>query len=518
MQLSASIVRDRLPWIVLFLLGCLSAAFVSLPLRTGQVGYDSAASVLYFDRLTAGRQLEAFVTATPKPLLTIVYGVIHALFGDWRVISWLAIVAFGLSVSLAGALALRLGGVTAAAFTAAAFLTSPTLLLDVSLSYALVWALLGWLAAGLALTDRRPRYGLAGLALLLAGMARFESLLLAAAAVVAVAVWVLLARRRRVAGPPRRAWLVAIGLLALPIQLLHDWLLTGEPLFSQIVPVRGSVGAPLLGAVGRAVWLGQRYLDSGALVALALLGAILLIRRRRWPVLAGLAVLGPGVGAFLIYLEARQIYVSTRYAGPIDLAVLFAAGIGFGAVAVPALSGMLGAVAGSRRAGLRIAVSALAAILIAASSRTLLAAVSTSRNNLALHRATDAAERVIAPALTAGAGSRDVPAARPGAWSEAPSNAVLLVPVLLRPQMAVDLGLPLTAVDGLDASRLAPGGRGLRVGQIVFHHRRADGPDAAFAILEVSAATTVGSLRIVPLASDVRLGWWVVRIDSAPSG
>jgi hypothetical protein len=81
--------------------------------------------------------------------------------------------------------------------------------------------------------------------------------------------------------------------------------------------------------------------------------------------------------------------------------------------------------------------------------------------------------------------------------------------------MAVDLHLPVSAVAGLSAAALDPSGAGIRPGQILYHDRRGDPVDPAFAVLESAAPTTVGAVRIVPIASDPRLGWWVVRVESA---
>jgi hypothetical protein len=125
--------------------------------------------------------------------------------------------------------------------------------------------------------------------------------------------------------------------------------------------------------------------------------------------------------------------------------------------------------------------------------------VGIARGNLTLHANAIAAETVIA--------SADSFASGPG--------PVLLVPALLRPQMAVDLHLPVSAVAGLSAAALNPSGAGIRAGQILYHDRRGDPVDPAFAVLESNAPTTVGGLRIVPIASDSRLGWWVVRVESA---
>src|SRR5207245_300577 len=45
---------------------------------------DAAASVLYFDRLAHGHRLESFVPTTPKPLLTLLFGLTWILVNDWR--------------------------------------------------------------------------------------------------------------------------------------------------------------------------------------------------------------------------------------------------------------------------------------------------------------------------------------------------------------------------------------------------------------------------------------------------
>jgi hypothetical protein len=91
----------------------------------------------------------------------------------------------------------------------------------------------------------------------------------------------------------------------------------------------------------------------------------------------------------------------------------------------------------------------------------------------------------------------------------------VLVPLLLRPQLAIDLDLPLTAIARLNPADVPPNGHRLRPGQIVFHDRRGDGPDPAFASLEVDVPTVVGDVRLVPIASDPMRGWWVIRVEAA---
>lgn len=504
----------RLAWPALFLVACAVAFAVILPLRTGQVGYDSAASVAFFDRIASGRQLEAFVTATPKPLLTVVYGIVHGLTGDWRPISWLAIGAFGLCVVLAARLAGRLGGPAAAGFAATAVLGSASLLSDVALAYAIVWAAIGWLVAGLALTADRPQYGIAGLALLVAGTARLESLIVSVVAVAGLIGWVVLARGGRSAMPPRGAWLLALGLLALPIQLGHDLLLTGDPFFSQLVPVRGSIGTEPIGVVERTLWLIQRYLNDGALLWLGLLGVLALALTRGRAILLGLLALGPGIAAFLLLLEARGIYVSSRYPAPIDVALAFAAAVGFGGLVIGPLVHLIRARAPSLGTGnpaVQVASGLLGGFLFASPFAALdPAVVGAARSNLTLHRNADFAVTEIRAELgRTGFTPRPL---LPGNATRDPEGAAILVPPLLRPQLAIDLDLPLTEVDGLEPHDLVAGS--LHAGMVIYHDRRGNPPDPAFEPLEAGVPAEIAGLRVVPIASDPVVGWWVVRIEA----
>jgi hypothetical protein len=302
---------------------------------------------------------------------------------------------------------------------------------------------------------------------------------------------------------PRSAWLLSIGLLELPIQWAHDWLLTGDALFSLSVPVRGTRVEELMGPIERAIWIVHRYVDMGGLLFLGLLGLTALILARRWPVVLGITVLGPGIAAFLVFLEFRHIYVSSRYVGPIDLAILFSAAIGFARVVVPGVRSILEELPPVRwvpRQGSGVVLVGLLAGVLFASPWGPLSndVVGPARSNLTLHANAIAAERVIASA---------------DSFTQGP-GPVVLVPALLRPQVAVDLDLPVSAVAGLGPAAVDPSGAGLRAGQILYHDRRGDPGDPAFAVLESVVPTTIGTLRIVPIASDPRLGWWVVRVES----
>ena len=106
------------------------------------------------------------------------------------------------------------------------------------------------------MTTERPRWGIAGVALGLAALARLETFL-----VIGLALGVLAAMRF---GPakwrrpvPAGAWRISIGLLALPVMCLHDVLLTGDPFFWTSVAASYSATAesagrlPSLAAVAR---------------------------------------------------------------------------------------------------------------------------------------------------------------------------------------------------------------------------------------------------------------------------
>ena len=498
-------------YLVLFLVACAAAFYLIVPIRAGQVGFDAASSVVYFDRILQGRHLEAFITATPKPLLTVVYGIVYNLTGDWRPISWLVIAMFGLSAVLAAILARRFGGIPAAAFAGVAVIGSQSLVEDVALSYAVVWAFAGCLLAGLAVSSTRPRYAVAGVALGIATLARFEVVLvLGLSAAVLAGAW-LWGRYRHVAGPPRQAWLVLVGLVAVPIQFAHDWLLTGNALYAEHVPTVASAGLPLMSPAATVVFVAQDLLRMGPLVALALLGAFVLVRRRAWGVLIGLAAMGPGVAAFLVFLAVRRIYISGRYLDPIDLAVIVTAAIGIGAIAIPQVTAATQRIRGPLTRLVLLAVAAgLVGVLFstpfAPASKTVLLTI---RTNLDIQR--DALESL--PALRKGL------AAIPGVtdWPGPTDGRLpaLLVPVLLRPQFAVDLGLPVSQVGGDVATRLKTDGTYPIAGEIVFHDQVAE-PAAAYDFLEVSNPTTIGRIVVTPLLADPARGLWVDRIDPAP--
>src|SRR6266511_3114208 len=438
------------------------AVFVIRPLHGGAVDYDSTASVIYFDRIITGRHLEHALAATPKPFLTVVFGILHSIFHDWRPLVWATIAAYGMSIGAAAVLARRVENVAAGAFVVIALVGAAPLLVDVSRAYAVAWAFLGWSIAGLALSAERPRFGIAAIALMLASLARIETLIIIVVGAIALVAGWGYSRWRHAAGPPRAAWLLLLALLALPIMFLHDWLLTGDPLFW--ARVSATFSASVTAAVasqGPGYMIGwvTRFVGGfGALAILAIVGFLSLIRQRRFPLALGLVALGPGVAAFLVFLAARGIFVSTRYAMPIELAILFAAGIGFGSLRIPWLRELLDrAISNRGLTWIRVPASAAGAILFAMVSAALLAkpfgpldraTTQLIRTELKVAVDGDRLVPLVRRVLSTFTGISMAPMSGISDPSTASSAVILRVPGLQVPRFAVDIDLPRFRIPG----------------------------------------------------------------------
>jgi hypothetical protein len=515
-------VSPRLAALGLVLVGLLavaSALAVVQPFAAGPVSYDVGSSVIHFLRLIHGQRLEAFISTTPKPLLTVIDGGLYALTGDWRAISLAAIAAFGAAVALATWLAARVAGPVAAAFAAVALVAAPSVAGELVIASAVPFAMVGWAAAGLAVTAPRPRYVLAGVALALGSLARLETLVLVGvAAGTLVGLW-LASRRDARAGVPCGAWWILLGLTALPVMLVHDWLLTGDPMFWASVATRYSEGvgaATLMHPAALAHFLAHRYLGLIAFVVLAAIGGLSLLQRRRWATAVGLAALGPGIVAFLFFLSARGTFVATRYAVPVDLAVLFAAAIGTARVAeeigrvIAARWPHLTPTDGRARSRLAAGAAVLAALLAVACGwpPALVAATTATAARDARQLAANerAAVPVLRTALARLQGSHDV-AAGPG---ERP--LVLLVPVPMRTLLASDLDVPLTRLGSTSPGGLAPPPGSLAKTALIVHSRVGDARDPAYAELEVATVTTIGGQTLTPLLVDATDGLWIYAV------
>jgi len=482
------------------------------PIRTASIGFDSQVAVVDFARLVGARHIEQLLTTTPKPLLTFIFGPLELLSHDWRTLAWATLIAFALAVVLTAELARRIGGTSAWAFVGAGLAGCGALLFDVGFAQAIPWGLLGWSVAGLALSARRPRYGLAGIALLLATLARLETLLVVGlAAVVLIAFQSPSFRRfaaaRGIGCPPRRAGLILVAFAALPIMGLHDLMIYGDPLFWSTVPVRYSAGArSILSAPALFRWLVERYLGLWPLVVLGLAGVIGVVRTHAWAVLIGLIAFGPGMAAFLLYLAARHIQVPARYAAPIDIAAILAAGIGTSQILAEGVA-RLGLRIGRRRTGwpgeavaLTTAVAVIVAVVATWPSGVLDPSLQKSvRNSLALAADVDQMVPILREIVDKSPGARLEPSALG-------TSALLLVPLPYRPRLSIDLDLPLTMIG--DAGLPIPG-------QFVAHDRHADGSLPVWRPYETTIVRAANGVTIVPVASDPRRGWWITEIRAA---
>jgi len=485
----------------LFVLAIAVGLELSRPFRSASIGFDSQVAVLHFERIVSGRHIEAFVSTTSKPLLTFVYGPVHALTGDWRPIAWATITAYAAGVAGVGALVNRVAGPIAAAFSAAAVLAAPSLLFDVGFALATPWAFLGWVLAGLAVTAKQPRYGLAGFALLLATLARVETLVVLGVLAVALVAARISGRRA-----PGRAWLVPIiGAGAIAILCLHDWALSGDPLLWTKIATRYSQATTLHVPTPLEVakLLGTRYLQLGAATLLACLGLVRLVMRRQFALVIALVALGPAVAAFLLFLALRGIFVSERYVAAIDVAVLAAAGIGLAGLTTDAAGWIADRVGASRwRSGHWEAIGVVAALAIAVVlvwpqgpfDVTLRKEV---RASVEAGADTDRAIPIIAAALR-GETTMTIPA--------------VLVPTSVRPRVVIGLGVPLNEVGSTDRIPISASGGSLHAGQIVDHDRRAELKPDALTALEVTAPTSFGNLRLEPILADPARGLWVIAV------
>lgn len=489
-------------WAAPALLAIGIAVNLSRPFRAGPVAFDSAMAVLHFDRIVSGHQLEAFVTTTPKPLLTAIFGPLFSVTHDWRALTWVTILAFGLAVTLSAACARRIGGWGAWLFAAVALAGTPALLFDAGLALATPWAMLLWAIAALAVTGERRRYAIAGIALALASLARLETLVVVGLALVVLVV-AQFGRGRLRQPVPRGAWWIALGLLAIPVSMLHDLLLTGDPLFWISVSARYSqvtrlevLSVPQLGS-----YVVGRYLAEAGLAALGVVGWLHLLSRGQRSLAIGLLGLGPGVAAFLFLLAFRHTYVSDRYFAGVDTALAFAAALGVGALSVR----LPDWIPSSRVGWERLAVTAfLGAGLTAGWAGIGTNLGTTVRSFTKMGEAERLAVNALRPALAAGgslAGSRD--------------TVQLLVPVPLRPHMVVDLGLSLNQVASIDPASIDLASGKPAAGQVLFHSGDAEATSPGLQQLQVSSPTTVSGVRLDPLLADPADRAWVILVKAA---
>jgi hypothetical protein len=491
-------------------------AFATLrPVTSAAIGPDAAAPVIEFERLVAGQRLEGPLTQTSKPLLTAVYGLLYSAGHDWRPVAWAAIAAFALCVVLGTWLAGRLAGPISAGFVAIAFLLSPVFILDVVLAYAVSWAVLAWLVAGLAASATRPRFGLATVALIVAALARPESLAVSAVACAGVLVTEILSRRGLSQAPPRAAYLVFLSFASIPILMVHDQLLVGQPLYWLVTSQINSLHARNLRTlVGMVLWMGHHVIRLWPLLPLAALGMVRLAIRRQWSTLVGIVGILGGTASLLILAGVRGVDVSLRYLGPIDLGLIFVAGLGLANLDGPAIRRILPAIVTARRGSAAITVlgGAVLGVVLAPAWPLDGAVRSEVQREIAVHADAQRALAVIRSDLLNAPSWRGLAPVR-----AISSHPLVVVPVSIRAQAVVDLDLPLGMVAYSYPTWLDPLlGRPAPVAY-VFVDRRADKPALRYDLVEISAPTRIGPYLYVPLLIDRPEGFWVDRVEGAPA-
>jgi hypothetical protein len=487
------------------------------PLAGGPAASDAASSVLYWDRIASGRHLETFLNTTPKPLLTVVYGILHAIDGEWRLVSISAVVSTAIGIVLAGEVVRRVAGPAGAAFAVVALTGCLPLLANTSWAYGLGWALAFWMAAALALLRPSPRYGLAGGLLAIAALARPETYLL-------LGVGVILLIGARLAGrpAPRRAWLITIGFAGLLGMGLHDVLLTGDPIWwTSVAPHAVAVNdgrsrsLPSTIRIGAVLLIGQLPLAIGAAI-----GGLILLRRRQWLAVAGLVTLGPLVLLETWALAWRHLEVVGHYLHPVTIALTLGSAVTVGAAAT-ALGTWLDArvprFERRPRVGLAIAAAAALAILLA---RPFVPLSAGGRSTVALEGVLDARASA-AMAMVRASMPSPIPApSPPGALGAGdPSLVTVYVPRHRLARSAIDLGLNLTSITVLDVRRVDLAAGYPRAGSIVYLDGRIDPGSMtdATAALRVDTPTAVGSVRIVPIHVDASEKIWIVLVMPSTS-
>lgn len=487
------------------------------PLQDGPGGPDAAVSVLFMDRILSGHHLEAFINTTPKPLLSVVLGGLHAISGDWRPGAVATVIVAALGVVLASELVRRVANLGAATFAVFTLIGLFSLQAEVSWSYGLPWAFACWMAAGLLLVRPRPRFGGAGLMLLVGALARPETFIL-----VGVANFILVWMAVRGPRPPIGAWFLMTGWLAVIGLCAHDFLLTGDPLWwtrvaSHSVALNDGQARSLAGVGFMSVSLLWSVLP---LTIAACAGGLYLLRSRSWVAVAGLIAMGPLVIVFTWFLAIARINVLAHYLHPVYLAIVLGASVLVGLlleIATGRFAARFPRVAGRPA----IAIAVLVAIGLAVGLVQPFAPLDPrSRASIALEA--DIASRLtsIEPVL-ARARPPDPPGLTPVPGSQGDVDTArirLFVPAHRMARLALDLGLSLTQIGGLDPPSVDLARGYPPVGSVVY----IDGFVEPGSIgggthsLQVSVPTQVGRVIVVPIISDPAGRKWVVRIDPAP--
>jgi hypothetical protein len=327
--------------------------------------------------------------------------------------------------------------------------------------------------------------------------------MLVAVAVAAVA-WPWLRARRGGSTVEPGAWWLLLGLVALPLTGLHDWLLTGDPLYWMRVPAIGTETRVARDLADATAFVLRHLWAQAPFLLLAALGVFHLAAHRRWPILLGLAALGPGVAAFFVVVSARGLVTLDRYLALMDVAIVIAAAIGTAAIRVPALERL-----GPRGTTQAFAVPALVVTALALAptigplDRELTARTRAERVAYADWRAL---RPTVLREVAATDGVRMPPRERDPV-SRQSETPVVLVSARLLPLAAVDLDLRLDRIRPLETLVAAPGDLAGFDGSLVYHAAGIDISREALAWLQVDAETALDGIRLVPIEVHAGRAW-----------
>lgn len=490
-------------------------AWLMRPFDGGPADTDGAAAVLFFDRIVSGQHLEAYVNSTPKPLLTLVYGGLHALTGDWRPGAWVSVLVVAAAIVMAAELVRRVAGLEGAIFAGVALIGSAALLNEATRGHGLPWAFALWLAAGLALSRPVPRYGLAGVFLLLATLVRPETFIFLAVATGALAWRVVRGPR-----PSRPAGLILIGWLGLVVICAHDLLLTGDPLWwTKVAPL--GVAGRRVASVTSVVMLNVRHLrEMEWLLVAGTIGAIVLVWRRSWLAFLGLTAMGPLIAVFTVLVASRGLTVLVRYLHPIDLAVILAAAVGVGAMLAAARRSTEVRVPRMVLGGVPAIGAALAVLLAVVLSVPFAPTSAAARGSIGVAPSIALRLDSVVPILERALltiPSRDVLAPGPYAFPQ-PGNINVFVPLAQANRLAVILHVPVSRLGWLEPDKVDLAAGYPSIGSLVYIDRALDAKTVTdkTAVLRPTVPTIVGDVRVVPIFTDPAAGIWIERIEAAP--
>lgn len=473
------------------------------PFGSAGLAFDTQVSALSFDRILSGHRLEQFISTTPKPLLTVVDGLLRAITGDWRPVEWATIAAAAVAAGMFALLAARIAGLAAGAFVGIGLTGLQAVVFDVGVGLATPWAMLGWAAAGLAVARDRPRYGWAAIGLAIGTLARLETIMLVLVIGFALVAGQLAGRR-----PPARAWLIPIGEAgAVAVMSIHDWLLTGNPLYWSTVSAIYSARTQLdvLGAGDVVALILGRVAENPGLGLLAALGVVALLARRQTQIVVGVLGLAGGVAGLALVLATRGIFVSERYLAGFDVAVVFLAGIGLSDLTSRSAGPWLSDRLSRFRARIRDPRASWFAPIVGAGAVAALLIWPTG----VLDRSTRETVRLTADAAIAA--DHALPVLR-SAIRDVPAPTVY-VPTIVRPRLSLDLARPLTDLRGTNDSALVIDARSPPPGSIIFHVPSIERDSKGLTAVEVDQPVSVNGRRIVPLWTESTVAAWVCRVE-----